>query len=71
MSIQGHDRKRIVENFKKGILTDGFDIYHCAASDKYIVRKSKADPGKSQAIPATIPTRAPDPKPRKFGSFIV
>ena len=56
------ERKRVIENFKKGILTEGFDVYHCATADKYIVRKRKVDP-EATAV-ETEPVR------KKFGNFI-
>ena len=62
MSTAAAERKRVVEDFKKGILTEGFDVYHCAPADKYIVRKRKSDQGD--------PPMEADPVRKKFGDFI-
>ena len=65
MSIRATDRKQIVENFKKGILIDGFDVYHCASSDKFIVRRRKD----VQDDPTTINQEVESVR-KKWGSFI-
>ena len=59
------ERKRVIENFKNGILTDGFDVYHCATADKYIVRKRK----NCQGVTAET-AKETEPARKKWGSFI-
>ena len=59
------ERKRVIENFKKGILTEGFDVYHCASSDKYIVRRRKDVQGDTETTP-----KETEPVRKKWGSFI-
>ena len=59
------ERKRVIENFKKGIVTEGFDVYHCAPADKYIVRKRKDCHGDAAAT-----DKETEPIRKKWGSFI-
>lgn len=33
-------RKQIIENFKNGISTPGYNVYYCKEVDKYVVRRS-------------------------------
>ena len=59
------ERKRVIDNFKKGILTEGFDVYHCAPADKYIVRKRKDCQGNIEET-----AKETEPVRKKWGSFI-
>ena len=59
------ERKRVIENFKKGILTEGFDVYHCATVDKYIIRKRKDFQGNTEET-----AKETEPVRKKWGSFI-
>jgi len=67
------NRNEIIANFQRGIKTEGYDVYHCADVDKYIIRKKKVKASESTVPgePNEEPVNEPKTKLKKFGAFIV